>query len=230
MIGGTRVATKAAYNLLGGSVEYDVDFSKNKAGINANVYTISPSFSGAYDDNTMYCDGAMPEDGSVPWCMEVDWIEGNGNCGGATTIHTVAERGGKDFCGTWGCQSEYSFNGKTIFHMTVTYGTDGSWTVKRDGQTIQVGEGQDWKPSPSAKDWAIVKSTMESKGSVIVSSVWTAAAGGWLPANGVCGNGTGTDVAGSTFAVRNLKITGSITNGPPPTVCGADLETETIVV
>jgi len=88
--GGGGVASKAAFNLLGGYVEYDIDLSNVDNGVNANIYTISPaSFSGSYFNKTLdYCDGAAT---GSDWCMELDWIEANGHCGGASTIHTIEE-------------------------------------------------------------------------------------------------------------------------------------------
>ena len=41
--GGGAAATKASFNLLGGSVEYDIDLSHANTGVNANIYTISPT-------------------------------------------------------------------------------------------------------------------------------------------------------------------------------------------
>ena len=77
--GGGAVATKASFNLLGGSVEYDVDFSQTRPGVNANIYTISPANFGSSFSQSRYCDGAKT---GSDWCVEVDWIETNGNCGG----------------------------------------------------------------------------------------------------------------------------------------------------
>jgi hypothetical protein len=82
--GGGSAATKSAFNLLGGFVEFDVDFSNVPTGVNANIYTISPSFGDSFSQAN-YCDGQGP---NGRWCVEVDWIETDGNCGGATTLHT----------------------------------------------------------------------------------------------------------------------------------------------
>ena len=43
MHGGGSGATKAAFNLLGGSVEFDFDVSNVHPGVNSNIYTISPN-------------------------------------------------------------------------------------------------------------------------------------------------------------------------------------------
>jgi hypothetical protein len=50
--GGAGVASKSSFNLLGGSVEFDIDFSETLTGVNGNIYTISPSFyGGSFDQN-----------------------------------------------------------------------------------------------------------------------------------------------------------------------------------
>merc|ERR1712232_1034054 len=86
-------------------------------GVNANIYTISPTFSGSeFSKEADYCDGAATGD---DWCMELDWIEANGKCGGAATIHTI-EGPGNDGCTAWGCRvSEHYGNSK--FHMKIEY-------------------------------------------------------------------------------------------------------------
>ena len=38
--GNGGVATKSTYNLIGGSVEFDIDFSSVDRGVNANIYTV----------------------------------------------------------------------------------------------------------------------------------------------------------------------------------------------
>merc|ERR1712028_313212 len=149
------------------------------------------------------------ENNGKPDCLEVDWLEANGGCGGATTLHTVSGTGG-GACNYWGCRSTYSFGGST-FHMKVEYGNDGKFTITRDGQQIS---GDSFDPPASGNDWGIVKSTYESKGGVIYSSQWT---GSWVPAD-FCGGGPG-DLDGSHFAVSNLRVSGSVVQGPEPQKC-----------
>ena len=59
--GGGGVATKAAFNLNGGYVEYDVNLSGVRTGVNANIYTISPGNlnNGTGFTGDKYCDGAV---------------------------------------------------------------------------------------------------------------------------------------------------------------------------
>lgn len=121
--GGGAMSTKCSFNLLGGFVEFDIDVSGVKTGVNANIYSISPTFqSSEFDSKSDYCDGAAT--GSKPWCAEVDWIESNGNCGGQTTLHTV-QGPGSNGCTAWGCEASYHYNGHAKFHMRVQFDLNG---------------------------------------------------------------------------------------------------------
>jgi hypothetical protein len=203
--GGGGVASKSAFNMLGGYVEYDIDLSNVDNGVNANIYTISPSSfkNKEYFNRTLdYCDGAASGD---DWCMELDWIEANGHCGGAATIHTI-EGPGNDGCTAWGCRvSEHYSNSR--FHMKIEYDESGSWTITRDGQVLS-----GWNPDPSGA-WSYIKQMHEERGSVIYSSEWT----GWVPVDD-CGTDAG-DLYGSSFSISNLKIYGSVSQGPEPAEC-----------
>jgi len=215
--GNGGVATKSAFNLNGGYVEFDIDFSGVNTGVNANIYTISPTGLGS-DGYTgdKYCDGA---DNDKPWCLEVDWIETNGNCGGATTLHTK-QGPGPDGCTSWGCRASYHYGGKSSFHMRIEYGADGAWTTIRDGQ--QVGA---LSPGPGSWDWEVIKSTHEAQGAVIYSSEWT----GWVPVEDC---GTSGDLGSSHYKVSNLKIFGSVVQGPTPRKCSSlasDIENTLLV-
>lgn len=204
--GGGGVATKSAFNLLGGYVEYDIDFSQTRVGVNANIYTVSPRFSGGSFNNGDYCDGAAT---GSKWCLEVDWVESNGNCGGATTLHTI-EGGGNNGCTAWGCRSDYHYNGRSKFHMRLEYGQDGTWTTFRDGQKIAP---YNMNPQPSANDRMILQSFYNKLGAVIYSSQWT----GWVPVSD-CGSGPG-DLGSSSYSVSNLVIAGKVVQGPVPRLC-----------
>jgi len=200
------VATKAAFNLLGGYVEYDIDFSNVRTGVNANLYTISPSglSQNGFNQNK-YCDGAKTGSG---FCLEVDWVESNGNCGGATTLHSI-EGTGPNGCTAWGCSTEYHYSGRSSYHMRIEYGTDGQWKTIHDGKVIT---GSDLSPQPSTSDWNIIKSSYSSAGAVLYSSQWT----GWVP---VSDCGTQGDLSASSFQVKNLKIYGKVVQGPTPHKC-----------
>jgi len=206
--GGGAAATRSSFNLLGGYVEYDIDLSAVKPKVNANIYTVSPKFDGPSFKKSAYCDGAATGD---KWCLEVDWLESNGNCGGATTLHTV-QGPGNDGCTAWGCRSSYHYNGRSKFHMRVDYQADGTWTTTRDGVVISPSKLQ---PTPRSQDWAILKQQYEERGAVIYSSIWT----GWVPVAD-CGSGGGGDLANSAFTVSNLTISGTVVQGPQPTACG----------
>lgn len=192
---------------MGGSVEYDVSFSGVRTGVNANIYTISPTGVGSGGfTQANYCDGAKPAGNQ--WCVEVDWIETNGNCAGQTTIHDIPGPGNNG-CTAWGCHKQYFYNGKANFHMKITYGNDGSLTVNRDGQNISP---WDFSPAPSGSDWGIVAQQYSSRGAVIYSSQWV----GWVPIESC---GTSGDLGASSFSIKNLRITGSVVQGPTPARC-----------
>ena len=145
--------------------------------------------------------------------MEVDWVETNGNCGGATTLHTVAGPGSVG-CTAWGCQLEYHYNGRPSFHMRVDYKTNGEWTTTRDGQKISPGN---LNPVPGSSDWDSLVSAYKTRGAVIYSSQWT----GWVP---VSDCGTRGDLYSSTFSIKNLKVYGSVVQGPVPRTCSKAAE------
>jgi hypothetical protein len=205
--GGGGVATKAAFNLLGGSVEWDVDFSQSQTGVNSNIYTISPTgiSSGGFTQNN-YCDCTKPA--GSEWCLHIDWIESNGNCGGRTSLHDVPPPGTTG-CTSAGCEVSYYYKGQATFHMKVTFDENGVWTTTRNGQVISPSS---LSPTPSSSDWATVKQYYSTRGAVIYSSQWT----GWVPVSD-CGS-TG-NLAASTFSIKNLRITGTIVQGPEPAVC-----------
>lgn len=207
--GGGGVATKAAFNLNGGYVQYDIDFSGVNTGVNANIYTISPQFSGGeFNKDADYCDGAAH---GSDWCPELDWIETNGQCGGASTIHTI-DGEGNDGCTGWGCRSSYHYNSGPHIGMRVDYDWNGQMTISMNGQTVG-----NWDPWPDNRAWGVARDFHESRGAVIYSSEWT----GWTPVDDC---GSGGDLYTSSFTVSNLRISGSVVQGPEPTRCsGLDL-------
>merc|ERR1712166_633407 len=54
-----------------------------------------------------------------------------------------------------------------------------------------------------------------SNGAVVYSSQWT---NSWVPPPDDCGGGPG-DLDGSSFSISNLRISGSVVQGPEPTKC-----------
>jgi len=208
ILGGGGAATKSAFNILGGYVEYDIDLSNVDSGVNANIYTISPVFSGSeFNKENDYCDGAQT---GADWCMELDWIESNGKCGGAATIHTI-EGLGNDGCTSWGCRVSEHY-GRSKFHMKIEYDQSGAWTITRDGQVLG-----DWNPSPDGRAWNYMKQMHEERGTVIYSSEWT----GWVPVDD-CGTNPG-DLYGSSVTISNLVVSGSVVQGPEPTKCQSEV-------
>lgn len=210
IVGGGGAATKSAFNLNGGYVEYDIDLTNVDGGVNANIYTVSPaSFSMPYFNKTLdYCDGAASGD---DFCMEMDWIEANGHCGGAATIHTI-EGPGNDGCTAWGCRVESHYS-NSKFHMRIEYDENGIWTITRDGEELR-----DYNPVPDNRAWDYVKSMHEERGAVIYSSEWI----GWVPVAD-CGTDAG-DLYGSGFSISNLVVSGSVVKGPEPTKCSSSVQ------
>jgi cellulose 1,4-beta-cellobiosidase len=206
---GGGAATKASFNLLGGSVEYDVDFSGTNPEINANIYSISPKniskLTGFTQDD--YCDGSERK----VFCVEIDWIESNGKCAGATAIHTK-QGTGVDGCNSWGCTKAISYTSST-FKMRVDYATDGSFTVYRNSQLLF--KSSDMKPLPKASEYSILADAYKTYGALIYSSQWK----GWVPAQSSCP--TGGDLQGSIYKLRNLVIKGTLVQGPEPSKCGS---------
>jgi len=205
---GGGVATKASFNLIGGSVEYDIDFTNTHLGVNANIYTISPVMSGTTPfSNSLYCDGQKT--GSA-WCTEVDWIESNGACGGGSALHSLPGTG-SGLCNAWGCSASYTYGGAKKVHMKITYDSAGKWTTVVGSTTVGP---TNFSPLPKASDWAQVKDHYTNRGAVIYSSQWV----GWVPTPGTC-SGSNGNLAGSSFTISNLKIVGSVVKGPTPKLC-----------
>lgn len=205
--GGGAAATKSAFNLLGGEVEFDIDFTNTQLGINGNIYTISPkNIPSDGFRQSVYCDGAKKE--QEKWCVEIDWIESNGNCGGAVTIHTIIGPG--NGCTAWGCREHFMYNGKTSYHVKMVYDNDGKMTMYRDNQVIGP---NDIKPKPLDSDWKTLADAYRQYGAVIYSSLWQ----GWVPLDKTCASGG--SLPASSFSVKNLKITGTVVQGPEPTLC-----------
>lgn len=206
--GGGSVATKSAFNLIDGYVEFDIDFTNTQPGVNGNIYTISPknipSVAGFTQKN--YCDGAKKE--IDKWCVEIDWIESNGNCGGAVTLHTIIGTG--NGCTAWGCREHFMYSGKTSYHVKMVYDNLGRMTMYRDNQIIGP---NDIKPNPLDSDWKTLYDAYVKEGAVIYSSLWK----GWVPLEKTCQNNG--DLASSSFQVKNLKIKGIVVQGPEPSIC-----------
>lgn len=130
--------------------------------------------------------------GAAHGCAEFDWTENNGNCRQATTWHS--NRDGKDHGG-----KQYQGSLGKDAHVKVTWSDDASTShVSIAGHTYE-GEG--------------FADVMEKYGLVIYSSQWK----GWVP--GSCGGDGNLDA--STFEVKNLRIVGSVVQGPEPEKCGS---------
>lgn len=200
--GNARISGKTSFNLLGGYIEFDMDTSKAHAGVNTNIYTISPQGNNCGKD--CYCD--IQSNGS-PICMELDIIENNGNCKFASTWHTVPGFSGGG-CDAGGCAHNGNLPGGS-FHMKSTWAEDGYWLTYMNNQPLNP---NNYEKDISAKDKQIVKDTMNSRGAAIESSQWT----GWVPGKGCPGGG---DLGSSFYSISNLRILGKVHHGPEPTKC-----------
>jgi len=232
------VATKASFNLLGGFAEFDHDFSAVNDGVNDNIYSISSRLHGdVFSKGADYCDGGgntSTPAGKGGYCLEVDWIESNGKCGGATAIHDVPGRKASRKasrsplgCNAAGCRKEYSFKASTI-HVGAEYDAAGRPTLTHENPTITP---KKWVPLPNTSNWSVTARSYAALGAVIYSSQWIGWAAAqalgcidphscYFPAPGNCS----AVLASSTYSVSNLEIFGTVAQGPVPTVCKADDE------
>jgi len=207
-VGDARVSSKTSWNLLGGSMEWDMDTSETKPEVNTNFYTSSPALANCGE--ACYCDIQKSKSGKAS-CMELDLVEANGNCKMATTLHTFPTDGqpNNHNCDRWGCGSQATLSGKK-FHMKAEFGLDGTTTIYMDGKA-----NNNYGPSPSAESNAVVVKTMNSIGAVIESSQWF----GWAPAQDSCPRGSKDQLDSSKMAVSNVRVYGSVKQGPEPTKC-----------
>lgn len=207
MNGDGRISSKTSWNLLGGSIEFDMDTTGVADEVNTNLYTTSPPHPNCGKD--CYCD--IQENPSVPSCMELDLIEANGNCAMATTIHTFATDGkpNNPDCDRWGCGSTAKLPG-TTFHIKTEFGADGTTTVYLNGNP-----NNQYNTQPSAASNQKVVDTMNSLGAVIESSQWF----GWAPAEDQCPKGDISGLNHSRVTISNLVVRGSVVQGPTPQLC-----------
>merc|ERR1712066_674947 len=131
------------------------------------------------------------DSGATGGCAEMDYTENNGGCFQATTWHEDAAGGDKSGHGGSGGLSG------GVVHMKATYSADGNHLDMQVGSNHYSGSG--------------MADEMAKYGAVIYSSQWV----GWVP--GSCG-GDG-NLQASSFSVSNVKITGTVVQGPEPTLC-----------
>jgi hypothetical protein len=123
------VHSKAAYDLVGGSVEYDIDLTNAVLNVNQAFYTISPK---TFPDDTGYTPAYYCDAGSSSnFCLEVDWLESNGNCGGVSTLHTSYGTG-SGVCNSWGCGNKYVYTNAS-YHVRHQYDSQGFWSMFING-------------------------------------------------------------------------------------------------
>merc|ERR1712039_514267 len=124
---------------------------------------------------------------------------GNGRCKMASTWHSAGGTGGdKGYCDAWGCAAITDLPSSGKFHIKSAFSAADNWGSEK----------------PVDKDKEIIKITLSSVGAVIESSQWT----GWVPGDGCP---TGGDLSKSVLKVSNVRVTGTVIQGPVPTLCSS---------
>lgn len=132
------------------------------------------------------------DSGATGGCAEMDFTENNGNCWQSTTWHPDPSGGDKP-----GEAQQGSLSAHTHFKA--------EWDASGSNLNVQVGSNNHTGSG--------LKDLMVQYGGVIYSSQWV----GWVPGTpGQCGNGA---LASSVFTVKNLRIRGSVVQGPTPRLC-----------
>merc|ERR1711871_1221285 len=151
--GDARVSSKASWNLLGGYVAFDMDVTGVAAEVNTNLYTSSMSQPNCGEK--CYCDIQKSPSGK-PSCMEMDFVENNGRCAMATTIHTFATDGtpNNPNCDRWGCGSSLGLPSTGKFHVHAAFAMDGTLLLTLDGQA-----NNHWNVAPSHQSNMVVVKT-----------------------------------------------------------------------
>jgi len=204
---------RTSWNLLGGSIEFDMDACGGVDQVNNNLYTVSPE--GGMSSG--YCD---IQSNDSPICMELDIDENNGNQNGATTWHVWGNKDGG--CDQNGCVGLYRIDDSCKYHMRTEFHEDGGLTQYRNGNVIQVNGG------PSSNEKNQIQSTLSRLGAAIISTQWT----GWvpsppnseyLPRNTSRKDTSPNDSNGASFAITNLVVNAprGIKFGPSPPTCSA---------
>jgi len=191
---------KQTFNLLGGYVQFTIDTSGAQGGVNNNFYTSSP-WPGLFPS---YCD---IQQNSSPQCMEMDIVENNGNCISQTTWHTWPNHNGG--CDEGGCWGKAYASGKRT--MKAEFSSDGWMTVTINGRVVSV-----TNPTPSGNAKNYVAEQMKKNGAQFHSTQWV----GWVPSGNCPG---GNNVAGSTFTVDNVIVSGSVVQGGSATKCTGEV-------
>lgn len=137
-----------------------------------------------------YCDS-----GGTGGCAELDFAENNGGCFSQTTWHNEFNGGDKggQVAGNGGMSGG-------IVHMKATWSQDGNNLNVQVGSNHYSGSGKG--EASNMKDW----------GAVIYSSQWV----GWVPHPECGGDG---NLQASSFTVSNIRMQGTVTQGPEPRRC-----------
>jgi hypothetical protein len=202
--GGAGVATKTTFDLTGGYVEFTMDVSKTVTSINTNLYIIFPKLKDSSGFTISdYCDGARTDS---TWCPEFDFVEANGKCCIATTLHTILGPG--TGCTAWGCSSKQELGSTNVFKVKISFNNNTLPTMLVNGKVTTL------SPKPLASDWSTMTKWMKTNGALIYSSQWK----GWVPGCSSSCSSEGS-LEESQYSITNLKIQGKIVQGPIPQAC-----------
>jgi len=201
---------RTSFNLLGGYIEFDYDACGAVAGVNNNLYTVSPN--GGMESG--YCDIQANDS---PICMELDIDENNGHQNGRTTWHIWGNKYGS--CDQNGCYGDFSITDDACkYHMRTEFALDGGIIQYRDGEVVDVSQ----HGGLDDAEKRMVVQTMNDQGAAIISTQWV----GWVPgvAASMGHNSVSSyypNVSNSTFAITNVTVHApkGVRHGPLPPIC-----------
>jgi hypothetical protein len=195
------------FNLLGQSIEFEINGLQVNNQSNASIYLTTMKGSVKEEDN--YCDIRTD-----PLCIELDLIEMNCN-GIQTTVHSPTDvRNGKP-CNVNGCyvgraqkESICNFLNSEWIRVKTTFGNDGTMKVYFGPveNEIQI-FGNDNIPNNSSAKQDIVKYMKE--GMVIIASIWPGDQSWLNKCNSKCSS---TSPGTPPVQYRNFKISGGLIN------------------
>lgn len=202
---GARIGSKTSYNLLNGSISFDMNLTNVPEFVNSNVYLVTnPVWK-----RDGYCDGHTPlKSGN---CMELDLVENNGDVMGqgnwqvfkSVCDPATCDKSLNSACSVPSTQAG-SCVGQTAHYKSKTvtvkaeFDSEGGSTLTINGQRVDLVEapslGSEWGHfDKSTKDWIPadgrqvpvqdpktkweLKEQMRSHGVYIYSSLWE----GWVP-------------------------------------------------
>ena len=203
-------------NLLGGSVEFDIDLSNSGCGCLTALYTVRMPGVDSTSDSFKYCDG-MAVGGS--YCPEFDILEANKfsyratshacSAPNASGVYSSCDRNGScsvdiltnPQANDFGPGASYTIDTQKAFHVKQSYlETDGQFSgytteFSQEGRSV-------WLNQLNCAGLNGI--TADMRDMVLVFSNWGSDSLDWLQ-HGVCSGSCSTTATSQTFT--NLKIT-----------------------